>query len=64
MRCSRSMKIGSDDNLWRSQADEGETPPWKESLGGDDFLDAVESEEDLEDQVTFALADANKGSTI
>ena len=58
------MKIGSDDKLWKSQADEGETLPWKELLGGDDFLDAVESEADLEDQFTLALADANKGSII
>ena len=50
-----------DDDLWRSEADEGETPPWEARLGEDDFQDAVEAQEDLEDPLVLALADADNG---
>jgi hypothetical protein len=41
------------------EADEGETLPWEARPGKDDFQDAVEAQEDLEDQVILALADAD-----
>eukprot|EP00804_Cyclotella_cryptica_P017895 CCRYP_001275-RA/>CCRYP_001275-RA protein AED:0.09 eAED:0.08 QI:0/-1/0/1/-1/1/1/0/754 len=50
-----------DDDLWRSEAEEGETPPWEASPSEEVFQDAVESQEDLEDPFVLTLADADNG---
>ena len=48
------------DDLWRNEAEEGETPPWEMSVE-EAFQDAYESAEDLEDPHILALADADNG---
>ena len=50
-----------DDYLWRKEAEEGETPPWEASPNEEEFQDAVESQEDLEDPFVLTLADADNG---
>mgnify|MGYP006186617991 CR=1 FL=1 len=50
-----------DDDLWRKEAEEGETPPWEASPNEEEFQDAVESQEDLEDPFVLTLADADNG---
>ena len=59
----RSMEFEDweiNDDLWRNEAEEGETPPWETSVE-EAFQDAYESEEDLEDPHILALADADNG---
>ena len=50
-----------DDDLWRSEAEEGETPPWETGSGEGNFQDGVETQDDLEDPFVLALADADNG---
>jgi len=50
-----------DDDLWRSEAEEGMTPPWEVAPSKEVFQDAVESQEDLEDTFVLTLADADNG---
>jgi hypothetical protein len=50
-----------DDDLWRTEAEDGETPPWETGPGEENFQDAVETQDDLEDPFVLALADADNG---
>ena len=49
-----------DDDLWHTNAEAGETPPWDPPVE-DAFHDALESAQDPEDPFHLALADADNG---